>query len=184
MKLRKWSPRFLRFFSLFIYSILNVSIAFALTFTLSHAYCFFFFYYYDVLFFLSLFLPRTFILFKILKIFTRNKFKLIICHVKHAQVKRQALVDIKEDLYNSFFFFFFSSGGMSNLIEQGSLQDGRHFSNNLTIISITLYFSYFLFFSFKLFSTKCISKYSIKKFFILLFWRYNYLLYYLACVLE
>lgn len=183
MKLRKWSPRFLRFFSLFIYSILNVSIAFALTFTLSHAYCFFFFYYYDVLFFLSLFLPRTFILFKILKIFTRNKFKLIICHVKHAQVKRQALVDIKEDLYNSFFFFF-SSGGMSNLIEQGSLQDGRHFSNNLTIISITLYFSYFLFFSFKLFSTKCISKYSIKKFFILLFWRYNYLLYYLACVLE
>lgn len=107
MKLRKWSPRFLRFFSLFIYSILNVSIAFALTFTLSHAYCFFFFYYYDVLFFLSLFLPRTFILFKILKIFTRNKFKLIICHVKHAQVKRQALVDIKEDLYNSFFFFFF-----------------------------------------------------------------------------
>lgn len=114
MKLRKWSPRFLRFFTFYIFD----SKRFYRFRSNFHTFTHILFFYYDVLFFLSLFLPRTFILFKILKIFTRNKFKLIICHVKHAQVKRQALVDIKEDLYNS---FFFSSGGMSNLIEQGKV---------------------------------------------------------------
>lgn len=89
-KLRKWSPRFLRFFSFHthVYSILHVSLALAFSLSLSFT-----------LFITrsSIFLPRSLTLFKIWKICIRiNKFKLITCHVEHAQIKRQALVDIRK----------------------------------------------------------------------------------------